>query len=431
MAIFWLLATLMTAAALAFVLVPLLRPRALAGPSAVQANLAVLRGQRREIEADVANGVLPASEREGALAELVDRAREDLAEPQERSEATSRQPWIAAVVAAFLLPVFAFGVYFTLGSPLSLGTAGAPAPHGMGGENAKMDDKQIVAMVESLAKKVRERPDDAQGWALLARSLAALGRFDEAARAYEHLATLLPGNPDVLADFADALGMAQGRSLAGRPAELAREALAADPHHKKALALAATAALDAGDYAAAAGYWQTLAADLPPGSEDARQVAAILEEVRGKAAAAGKPIAESRVAAAPAPAAAAPAKMPGGAAAADATTVTGSVAIAPALSSKVAASDTLFVFARAEGGPRMPLAVLRSSPPALPMSFKLDDSMAMGPMAKLSSAAAVRIEARISRSGNALPQAGDLVGTSSVVKPGARDVAILIDKVVP
>ena len=420
MAVFWLIASLMTAAALAFVLVPLLRPRPTSGPSTVEANLEVLRGQRREIEADVANGILSAGARDEALAELVERGREDLAPPREPSASASRQPWIAAVAAAFLLPVFAFGVYLTLGSPLSM--VASPSPHGAGGENAKVDDKQIVAMVESLARKVRERPDDAQGWALLARSLMALGRFDDAARAYEHLATLLPGDADVLADFSDALGMAQGRSLAGRPAELARQALAVDPHHRKALALAATAAMETGDYAVATQYWQTLAQDLPAGSEDARQVASILEEVRAKASAAGKPIAMAK----------APAKAPATAAApAGGPSVSGSVAISPALSAKVAASDTLFVYARAENGPRMPLAVLRSSPPTLPMKFHLDDSMAMAPTMRLSGASEVRIEARVSRSGNAITQPGDLVGTSGVVKPGARDVAILIDKVAP
>jgi len=89
------------------------------------------------------------------------------------------------------------------------------------------------------------------------------------------------------------------------------------------------------------------------------------------------------------------------------------------------------VFARAENGPRMPLAVLRSSAAALPLKFSLDDSMGPMPTVKLSSASAVRIEARVSRSGNALPQAGDLLGTSDVVKPDARDVKIVIDKVVP
>jgi cytochrome c-type biogenesis protein CcmH len=111
--------------------------------------------------------------------------------------------------------------------------------------------------------------------------------------------------------------------------------------------------------------------------------------------------------------------------------VTGSVSVAPGLASRVDRSATLFVFARAEKGPRMPLAVVRASASELPLKFTLDDSQAMAPSLKLSSAAEVRIEARISRSGNATPQPGDLVGTSGVVKPGAHDVNIVVDKVLP
>ena len=111
--------------------------------------------------------------------------------------------------------------------------------------------------------------------------------------------------------------------------------------------------------------------------------------------------------------------------------MTGVVSIAPALAAQVGAGDTLFVFARAEGGSRMPLAILRRSARELPMRFVLDDSQAMAPTAKLSGAQAVRIEARVSRSGNAMPQPGDLVGSSAVVKPGARDVAIVVDKALP
>jgi cytochrome c-type biogenesis protein CcmH len=107
------------------------------------------------------------------------------------------------------------------------------------------------------------------------------------------------------------------------------------------------------------------------------------------------------------------------------------VSVAPALAAKVSMADTVFVFARAEGGSRMPLAVLRGSARQLPLRFTLDDSMAMTPAAKLSGANAVRIEARISRSGNATPQPGDLVGMSDVVKPGAREVNIVVDKALP
>ncbi|MGZ5031765.1 MAG: c-type cytochrome biogenesis protein CcmI [Usitatibacter sp.] len=412
MAVFWILAASMTVVALAFVLVPLLRARPARGPSTADANLEVLRGQRREIEADIANGTLPAEAREQALADLMGRAQDDLSQPRPEAVSAPGKPWRTAALA---IPALAFGMYLAVGNPAASDMkAVAAAAHG------PMDDQQIIAMVESLAQKVKDRPDDAQGWALLARSMAALGRFKEASDAFEHLAKLVPGDAQILADYADALGMAQGRKLQGRPYELAKEALKIDPKHRKALALAGTAALDAGDYPAAAAHWQALAGELAPGTPDEAQVQAILGEIREKAAASGKPLA-----AAP-KVAKAPVAAPGAS-----TSVSGSVAVAPAIAGKVSGKDTLFIFARSEGGPRVPLAVVRTSASALPFKFTLDDSQAMAPGVNLSSAQSVRIEARISSSGNATPQPGDFVGTSIVVKPGARDVNIVLDKVLP
>lgn len=406
MVVFWSLAAFMIAVALAFVLVPMLRSRALAGPSTHEANLAVLRAQRSEIDADVAHGTLPADARDEALAELVGRAHEDLAGLPAPGAATQGRPWIAAAAVAAFLPAIVLGVYLAVGVP------GAADSLVLARAAGKLDETQIVGMVESLARKVRDRPDDAQGWALLARSMAALERFKEAAEAYERVAKLMPGDANVLADYADVLAMAQGRSLRGRPLELALQALEIDPRHEKALALAATAAMDAGDFAAALRYWERLAAVVVPGSEDDKQVREIIAELR--AAGAAPRTQPPSAAALPVPA---PAKS-----------VTGSVAVAPAVASKVAASDTLFVFARADGGPRFPLAIMRATARELPLAFSLDDSMAMTPSTRLSAAQAVRIEARISRSGEALPQPGDLVGTSEVVAPGARGVKIVIDR---
>jgi len=409
MTVFWMLAALMTAIALAFVLVPLLRGRAPRGPSAVEANLEVLRGQRRELEADIAAGVVPAEARNEALAELVRRAEADLAAPPKTTSTEQRAPWPAVAAAAIGIPALAFGVYLANGVPSAADSRVANA--------ATMDPKNVVDMVDRLAKKVRERPDDAKGWTLYARSTASLGRYDESAKAYEHLMNLVPGDAQIMTDYADVLGMAQGRSLAGRPFEIVKNALMIDPRNSKALALAGTAAMELGNFVESIGYWERLAALVEPGSEDDKEVREVIAELRTRA---GMPRASaSAVAKAPPPAAQA------------GKSVSGLVTVSPEVASKIASTDTLFVFARSEGGPRAPLAVLRGSAKQLPLRFALDDTMAMSPQWSLSRASDVRIEARISKSGNAAPQPGDVVGTSAVVKPGAKDVRIIIDKVLP
>ena len=369
---FWIVAAILTAVALIFLLFPLLRAQRPRGPSSREANLDILRGQRSEIESDIVHGVLPGEAREEALAELVARAGEDLNVGPEAVDAPVRRPWILASVLAALLPLGAVGIYLAVGSPAVADARPAAA-------QAPFSDRQIEAMVESLAKKVRDRPNDLEGWRLLSRSLNALGRFPEAVDAYAHLLTLSPNDPDVLADYADALAMTQGQKLAGKPAELVARALAIDPNHPKSLALAGTAAMNSGDYRLATTYWSRLQAQLAPESDDARQIRAILAEI----------------------------------------------------SARGASGDTLFIYARAEGGPRMPLAVIRASAGELPREFKLDDSMSMAPNMTLSSAKSVRIEARVSRSGNAIGQPGDLIGASNPIAPGAQGVMIVIDRVLP
>jgi cytochrome c-type biogenesis protein CcmH len=178
------------------------------------------------------------------------------------------------------------------------------------------------------------------------------------------------------------------------------------------------------------GYWQRLAATVPPDSQDASQLRAVMDEVRLRAGPDYEFPAATQLAQAPAtapgPSAGAPAPK-----AAAGNAISGSVALAPDIAPKVSGEEHLFVFARAEGGPRVPLAVVKLRADALPYQFALDDSQAMAPGMNISSAQAVRIEARISRSGDVKPQPGDLVGTSDVVKPGASGVRVLVDKVVP
>jgi cytochrome c-type biogenesis protein CcmH len=439
---FWIVAALLIVAALAFVLVPLLRGRAVAGPSVREANLAVLRGQRKDIETDVALGLLPKEAREAALAELAARADEDLATAEASAAAPAGKPWIVAAAFAIAAPALAVGLYLWVGVP------GATDPKVMAAATAQPGDHQIEEMVTLLEQKMKERPDDVQGWMLLARSYAATGKMPRALEAYAHLAKIAPQDASVLADYADALALSRGRNLAGEPFELVKRALAADPRHTKALALAGTAMLNSGDFAASLAYWERLQAVVPAGSEDESEVRAIIDDVRGRAAAAGKPLpppkpgaaAPKALAAAPATGAQAalpPSHPPLSAPAAPAQAgppgkgVSGTVTLSPSLAGKTAATDTLFIYARAETGSRIPLAILRGGAGELPKAFALDDSMGMTPTAKLSTTPSVVIEARVSKAGGAVVQPGDLIGTSKPVAPGAQGVAVVIDRVVP
>jgi cytochrome c-type biogenesis protein CcmH len=217
----------------------------------------------------------------------------------------------------------------------------------------------------------------------------------------------------------------QTQSLQGEPSKLVARALEIDPKLPKALALSATAALERKDYAGAIDEWRKLKVQFPPGSDEARQIDAMIAEAdaarRGAPTPPGAPAAAG-TGAAPATAASA--------AKTEAATITGRVSLDPKLRERVAANDALFIFARAVNGPRMPLAVVRTTAGELPRDFRLDDSMAMTPAARLSSADQVVVEARISKTGSATAAAGDLQGTSAPVKPGAHDVSIVIDDVV-
>ena len=424
MLVFLSLAALLLAVTLALLLRPLLRARHVAAaPDADAAAISLYRDQKLALDAECADGVITAAERDAAVTELARRLGDEVATVRsaETDQRGQHRAWFAAAALLLLIPSAAVVLYARLGNP----AAGEPAQAAaMDGRNPhEIADTQIVAMVDNLAQRLKARPDDADGWALLARSYQALGRFPEAADAYAHADALIPDNAALLADYADVLAMAQGRKLAGKPAALAQRALAIDPNHRKALALAATAALEARDLEGALAYWRRLLAQFPQASDDAKQVTAIIAEIEsaqreGK----GLPVAgdsaprrEARALVTP-PAAA---------------TIAGRVDISPALATKVALTDTVFIFARAVDGPRVPLAVLRIAAKDLPKEFTLDDSMGMAPGAKLSGAAAVIVEARISKSGNALPQPGDFSGRSAPVKPGAAGVKVVIDQVVP
>lgn len=403
MTVFLLVAIAMIAVAVGCVLVPLLARHTRAGPAPGAVNLAVLRDQLSELEADVARGVLSPERYEQARADLERRALEEAqSEPAPESSPRPASAWTAAVLAAGI-PVGAVVFYLVVGSPAAL----FPPPEA----GHEMTQEKVERMVAGLAQRLEQAPNDPEGWRVLGRSYSVMGRYPEAARAYERAAALTPDDAALLADYADALAMAQGRSMAGKPLELVNRALAIDADQWKALALAGTAALERKDYAQAIAHWERLRRVLPPGSGMEQSVEAGLAEARALAGA--KP--------APAPKATAAASGK----------ISGRVSLVPGLAPRVAPTDTVFVFARAVSGPPMPLAVLRKQVRDLPAEFTLDDSMAMTPSLKLSDFQEVIVGARVSRSGSATVQSGDLRGQSRPVKIGTTGIAVVIDSAIP
>ncbi len=402
MTAFWIVVIVFIAVAVLLVLPPLIRSGSGSQVSRSAANVAIYRDQLRELEADMRAGTLSAELYEQARHEIEARLLEDLSRPD--TAAAQHQKWRGAAIAlALAIPLCAVGLYFIVGNPQALSPADTDTSHGM---NAQ----QIQAMVSRLAERLKAYPNDGKGWVMLGRSYGALGRFDEAASALANAVELMPDNADVLADYADTLAMTQGGRLQGKPEEIIERALKIDPDNPKALALAGTVVFEKKDYRTAVDYWEhllRLVAQEDP--EFARSVSASIAEARQLGnLGGGREAAPS--------------------AAQGATGVSGMVKLAPALANKVAPTDTVFIFARAAEGPRMPLAIVRKQARELPITFKLDDSMAMAPEMKMSKFPKLVVGARISKSSNAAPQPGDLQGLSGTVTNGTAGITVLIDK---
>ncbi len=434
--------------ALAFVLLPLLRVRTegqgAARLSDAGSNVAVFRSQKREIEDDFARGVLTAADRDTALVELSQRLVDEVPGETSASRQPStahKRPWLLVAMLGALIPAAAFMIYAGLGAPQALREGGmttaAATPNAVpGAADPAMSDKQILSMVDTLAQKMQQNPGDPKGWVLLARSQNALGRYAEAVAAFERAAQLLPNDSQLMVDYADALVLNQQGRFDGKPLELIKQALKLDPNNMKGIALAGTAELRLGNREASLKQWGKLKTLVVKDSDDYRQVEAIIAEIQSGKSPLGPATSSENVAAAKQAVIEAPTAVPpkAGSPPSPAATVSGQVQLAPEVAAKLAAGDTLFVFARAKQGPRMPLAVMRVPAPKageFPKAFELTDAMAMAPGLNLSSFPEVVIEARISKSGNAQLQPGDLSGVSDVVKPGTRNIKVNISKVAP
>ena len=399
----------MVTVALAWILWPLLRPTASRSVEHSAANVTIFKDQFADLDADLARGTLSAEQHAESKSELERRLLDEVRSPD--SGRLERRPhrWSAAIVV-LIAPLAAAALYWQIGTPDALSPQAATAH-----DANQPTSEQIDAMIAQVKERLEKEPGNIEGWTILARTHYTMGNFQEAAAAYATLSTLIPYDADLLADYADALAMSQGRSFAGKPMELVQLALQIDPTQWKALAMSGSEAFERKDYKAAADFWQRLQDTAPADSPIRQRVQASIDEARSLG---GMPLAQAQK---------------GGAASAvvEGRSVSGIVTLSPTLAAKVKPDDSVFVFARPADGSRMPVAVVRARVSELPLRFTLDDSRAMAPTAKISALTEVIVNARVSRSGNAIPASGDFEGTTEKVKVGTQGMSLVIDRAIP
>lgn len=395
-------AAVFIAIALAFLLPPLLRVQTPTSEDIT--SLPIYREQMRELQVDFANRAIGENQFREAEQELKSRLLVESRYQATPTSAAHRQRWLAVAIAV-TLPLASCALYKFLGQPEAFVSPANQSSTHVNADN--ITPQQFAIMTQRLAVKLKEKPNDPQGWAMLAKAYSALGRGNDATAAYERAVLLAPGSATLLAEYAHALAMKSNGSFAGRPQELIAQGLKLEANNPRILALAGSAAFEARDFKGAIGYWEALLAQVANESDIRAEIIASIDAAR--AALGGKTTPSADI------------------------SVSGMVSLSAALKSQAAVGDTLFIYARAAGAgaPKMPLAVWRGAVKDLPKSFTLDDSMAMTPAMVLSKFAQVTVEARVSKSGNAIPQSGDLSSTTVTVTPGAKDLNILIDRVVP
>ncbi|EFI59344.1 MULTISPECIES: c-type cytochrome biogenesis protein CcmI [Comamonas] len=410
----WLGAIALMLLSLAVLLPPLLAEVPLPASDPDEALRRLYQAQLAELKLERSGGRLSETDHAQAVEELQRRLLNELDRPR-ASVAWRQSPWLrrgSALLLAVLLPVAAFALYLQVGDPKAAAQLAQeqPGAHGDG-----VGDAQVQAMVDGLARRLEEQPQNLPGWVMLARSYETLERFDAAAQAYQRAlqeARRSAMDEEVQArlwaDLADALASAQGGSLDGEAGEAIKQALMLQPDQPKALALAGSAAARHGKLDEAQKNWQALLRQLEPGSDIALRVQDDLLKLEALAS-------EGSSASTARTAAASKSRLSGELRWAASKTN-------PSEPARLAKAQ-VFVVARADGHPR-PVAVLRLPATSLPAYFTLGPENLLDPAVSLSSYPELRLQARLSLDGQAMPQAGDIYSQSFSVTPGSSNLLL-------
>ena len=426
----WWFAGAMLVIALAAIVYPLLRsnPSATLTLDSNTANVALLKDQLEELDAERANGNLTEEEYERARNDLETSVAADLVEESIRtSHMSAKNRTVLSLILVIVVPLGSIAMYREITTYQEVPSRSDTVQHAM--EQAAGEKlPPIDQMVEGLAAKLREDPNNVEGWSMLGRTYVILQRFDDAARSYSR-AYDLAGDTDaaLITDYAEALAQANEGSMLGRPDQLIQKALEIEPGLPKALWLAGFAAAERGDYQVAIDLWMRLLNDRQLDMETRQMLEKYVAEARTHL---GLP-AEPAIAATGGESIEAVEVDLSGASMALPASIKVQVDLDVALKTQVQPHEAVFVFAKASTGMPAPLAVQKLTVADLPAEVILDDSMAMMPGHNLSSKDQVIVGARVSRSGSPMSQPGDLQGLSASLSTTDIDqVSIVINQTV-
>ena len=405
MLLFWTAAALLLLIAMAFILPPLLKTPAREN-NREAGREAHYRQRLQEIETELEQGLINPAQA-GAIKRQAQHALLNWDKNKQPAATADKGRAGALITIAAFIPLFAIGLYHYLGQPEAIARIALISDF----QEAATETQRRAAldnMLAQLERRLAEQPGDTaeemEGWLMLANSYSALQRYPEAARAAANLYRLKPDDPDILFRYADSLATANEGVFAGRPVELIQQGLASDPENPSGLWLAGLAAQQAGDNQGAIRHWERLLPQLEPGSAPAERLQQQLRLARGQAAAEGNDKVALRI----------------------------EVSLLANLKQQARPDAALFIYATALTGPPMPIAILRKKAGDLPVEVQLDDASAMLPGNTLSNHAEVRLIARISNSGNARPQSGDLIGRINAIATRHEGlIRLVIDERIP
>ncbi len=428
MTIFWVIAAIITIIVLLILIIPMLRAHhnTSTPQDRTALNVQLIQDRLLEVERDYTEQRLTSEQYEVVKQELQLALAKDLQSAPDQN--LTRQPteqgrWMAWVVMLFV-PILAVSLYLNYGD-----SRGFELPEmtqtqaNQPGQQQQPSAASIEKMVDGLAARLKQNPDDQQGWFMLGRSYMVMGRYTEASNAYEQLLKLVGDDANVLLQYAQAKVMGNGGRWDTSSIALLDKATKLEPENPVTLSLSGLLAAQQGKADTAVGLWRKAQSAMQPNSAEYNELDKMIASINNS----GEIKTESTP---PVQAIQSAKNTQETSTASSASSIEVKVSIAPELIAKASPEQTIFIFAQALNGPPMPIAVARKKVSELPVVVTLDDSMAMMPTRKLSSFEQVRIAARISQSGTAMPTAGDLEGKVEPVDTATtQSVSVVIDQV--